>query len=127
MIGRERGGGGGDGRRGWGERGGGIGSGFVSEGLADGGEEPFAVDGLAEIVGAAGVDALVAVLGHGVGGEGNDGGLEALGAEGGGGLVAIHLGHLHVHEDQVEGATLVGGGGDAVERHAPVLGEGDRG
>ncbi len=59
------------------------------------------MDGLGEVCRAAGIEATRAVASEGVGGQGDDGpGVSAF-SQGGGGLVTVHHGHLHVHEDHV--------------------------
>ena len=47
-------------------------------------------------------NALVFVAFHGVPGERDDGAIVAALAENPGGRVAIHDGHLHIHEDEIE-------------------------
>ena len=68
----------------------------------DGAEEHFPVDGLGEIVGAAGVETFGAIAAHGVGGQGDDGKFVSKPAELSGGRVAVDFGHLHVHQDEIE-------------------------
>ncbi len=55
---------------------------------------------------AAGAEAALAVFHHGVGGERDDGPFVTIAAEIPGGGVAVHDGHLHIHEDDVEGFPL---------------------
>lgn len=62
--------------------------------------------------------------GHGVGGERDDRTGVALATQLGGRRVAIHLGHLHVHEDDVEGILRERGGERLFHRNAAVLGDG---
>lgn len=59
-------------------------------------------DGFGDVVGAAGVETSLPVGGECVGGQGDDGGGQALLSHEGSGLEAIHEGHLHVHENHVE-------------------------
>ena len=65
---------------------------------------------------------------HGVGGHGDDRQVSAGGllprADDPGGLETIHVGHLHIHQDQIEsaGARLVQGG----QRFSPVPGDDHR-
>src|SRR5579864_764808 len=67
-------------------------------------EELLDVDRLGDVVGCAGVDALLPVALHGPGGDGDDGQPGVLGhaADGAGGLVAVHPRHHHVHQDEVD-------------------------
>lgn len=80
-------------------------------GVEEGGGELVEADGFAEVVVHAGGEAKLAVAVDGVGGEGDDPGVAVVGvasAQLAGGLEAVHLGHLDVEEDDVEG----GAGGD---------------
>jgi len=67
---------------------------------------------LGEVVVHAGREALLAILLHGAGGEGQDGDVTVrphLGrADRTGRLEAVHLGHLTVHEDEIVGCALEG-------------------
>src|SRR5580704_5154374 len=64
------------------------------------------VDGLAYVVIHSGDDAFFSIAIHGAGGHGDDRDVSATGtftrSNGGGGFETIHLGHLHIHEDEVE-------------------------
>ena len=70
----------------------------------------------------AGLAALPALPGHRVGGHGDDGQPRQAGvaADVAGGLEAVHLGHLEVHQDQVEGVR--GAGLQHGDGEAPVVG-----
>ena len=79
-------------------------------------EEFFFFDRFAEEGIHAGGEAGGFVVGEDGGGEGDDPGLFAFGeefADFAGGLEAVHFGHVHVHEDEVEAAGF--GGGDGFE------------
>ncbi len=80
----------------------------------DAGGDVAEFDRLGDVVVHAGGEAGVAIALEGVGGEGDDAGL-ALGGEVGadlaGGLEAVHLGHLEVHENEVVGAAFEGAEG----------------
>ncbi len=55
----------------------------------------------------AGLQTAVAVALHGVGGHGDDGqmlGVRLPPADLGGGFQTVHLGHLDIHQDEIEGA-----------------------
>ena len=74
--------------------------------LEPGGEDPFElseVEGFGEVVVHAGGEAAFAVAVKSVGGEGDDGGMGARAADGGGSFEAVHAGHLAVHKDKVVG------------------------
>ncbi len=94
---------------------------------AEDGEEGGDVDGFGGEVGASGGEAAVAVVGHGAGGEGDDGGGDAVFAEEARGVVAVEFRHLHVHEDEVERGAGVFCGEDFVDGGAAVVGDGDGG
>ena len=87
-------------------------------------------DGFAEVAGATRGEALAFVLGHGMGGEGDDGEGVTAGAEFAGGGVAIEFGHLHVHEDEIkrlgdgeiDGGAAIVGNGDVSAGFSQVLG-----
>ena len=70
----------------------------------------FPIDGLGEIVVAAGVDALLGGMRRGMGRQGNDRPGETLLPQLLSGFEAVHYGHLNVHEHEVEGL-----GGDGVQ------------
>ena len=59
------------------------------------------VDGLGHVVVAAGVEAALAVAGHGVGRQGDDRGRPAVLPKPFGGLDAVHVGHLDVHQNDL--------------------------
>ena len=75
----------------------------------DHGQELGHIDGFGSVFITADAEAALAILGHGVGSEGDDwtriGGL----SEFSGGGVAVHDRHLHVHEDDIEGVAGAGG------------------
>ena len=99
-------------------------AGLAGEAL-DQGEEGGHVDGLGGIFVAAGAHAAVAVFLEGMGGEGDDDALITIGTELGGGGVAIHHGHLHIHEDDLKGVARTGRlDGDAIGFFA-IVGAGD--
>jgi hypothetical protein len=84
--------------------------------------EVFGEDGFGDVVVHAGFAALPALLGHCVGGHGDDGQMAEAGvlADLAGRLEAVHHRHLEVHQDEVEG---VGPGGvEGVEGETPVVG-----
>ena len=85
------------------------------------------IDGLGEAGVAAGIDAVLLFALEGVGGEGDD--LEGvlLVAEFAAGGVAVHHGHLHVHEDEVIGLARVPGFEGLVQAQFAVLGDVDGG
>ena len=85
-------------------------------------EELVLVDRLGEHVVHAGGHHPLALVLHRVGGQGDDGQLRVLGLDDGGGLVAVHHGHLQVEEDEVEGAAAHG-----LDGLLPVVGEGHAG
>ena len=64
---------------------------------------------------------MLLVAGHRLGGERDDGGVVAGGAERAGKGVAVHLGHLHVGEEQVVRGALRDRLLDHVEGDAPVV------
>ncbi len=69
---------------------------------------------LGEVIIHPGLQALVPVAGHGMGGQGNDGEVVTLYiasriANLTGGLEAVHAGHLNIHEDQIVGLGGEGG------------------
>ena len=66
---------------------------------ADGVEELGDFERFGEIVVAAAFKAFLAIFERGMGGEGHDSAGVTMEAKGGGGSVAVHFGHLHVHED----------------------------
>ena len=80
--------------------------GIVSVGLGVfeeyGGERP-GIDRFGEVIVHAGVEAALAVFGGDARGQGDDGGLglTLTCANGAGGFVSVHLGHVAVHEDDV--------------------------
>ena len=74
----------------------------LSEIFADFSQENLPGDRFGQVVGAAAGQALLAVFGHGVRGEGDDREREPAAAQFRGGGVAVHHRHLHVHQDQVE-------------------------
>ncbi len=80
--------------------------------LCQNGVQPLGGDGLGQVVIHAGFHAVFDILGKGVGGHGDDGngfGLGmAAGTYGPGGIVAVHHGHLNIHEDGVKGAGRTG-------------------
>ena len=90
--------------------------------LEDGDDFGF-VDGLGDVVVHAGVEAALAITLHRVGGHGDDDDV-AIGrlaaADLFGGLVAVHHGHLAIHENEV-----VAIGGDHVDGFFSVGGEFD--
>ena len=107
----------------------------AADGGGDGLEQLLGADRLGDIGVHAGLQAAFAVAFHGVRGDRHDGdvvpGLLLAGADGGRGIVAVQLGHLDVHQDQIEvfgferrqRFAAVGGNGDAM----PVfLQQGDR-
>lgn len=69
----------------------------------DFGEEVLGGDGFDDVFVHAGLEAAFAIAVHGVGGKGDDRGVDLEGglewADGGGGFVAVHFGHLDVHSD----------------------------
>ena len=87
----------------------------------DGFDEFLSIDWFGGVVVASGVDAFVPVGGHRVGGEGDDGGGVALASQLAGGLVSIEDGHLHVHQDDVEGVAGVVGFECGVDRELAVF------
>lgn len=99
-----------------------VGGGF--EVASDGGEHCIGVDGFGDVIIHAGGDAAVAFFCGGVGGHGDDGErVEAFfRADFGSGLVAVHLGHLEVHEDEVEG---VGVGLEGLDGLETIIGDRD--
>ena len=102
------------------ERFGGFGEGSGQEALENGDHFRF-VDGFGDVVVHAGIEAALAIALHRVGGHGDDddvttGRLSA--ADLFGGLVAVHDGHLAIHEDEV-----VAIGGDHVDCFLSVGGE----
>ena len=78
------------------------------------------VEGLRDVVRRAGRDALLAVALHRLGGQGDDRqrGVARVGADAPHRLVAVHLRHHHVHQDEVDLGMAV----EHLERVAPVLG-----
>ncbi len=101
---------------------GGFGEGGGEVALEDRDDFGF-VDGLGDVVVHAGFDAAFAIGLHGVGGHGDDDGV-AAGRFGAadlfGGLVAVHDGHLAIHENEV-----VAIGGDHIDGFLAVGGEFD--
>ena len=103
-------------------RGGGRGRGFALgpvgqevrgerlQGLFDGLEQVAGADRLGDVAVHPGLEALLAVALHGVGGQGDDGQMQAgrlfLEADRLRRLEAAQFGHLHVHEDEVERLPL---------------------
>lgn len=69
-------------------------------------QEAGAVDGFWGVIVAAGGEAFFTITGHGVGGEGDDASGVSPWAEFARGWVAVEDGHLHIHEDGAEGASL---------------------
>ena len=78
--------------------------------FGEGGEEFLALDGLGGIVVAAGVEAFLAIAGHGMGRERHYPTGVTFFAQGDGGFITVHDRHLHVHEDEVEGLAGFSGG-----------------
>ena len=105
-------------------RGGGL-AGTLRE-VFDSIEEYLGLDWLSDIGVHTGLQTALAVANHGMGGHGDDGnvatGSAFLLADGGSGFESAHLGHLHVHENEIEllffergeGQQPVGGNGDFV-------------
>jgi hypothetical protein len=88
------------------------------------GQQLLRFDGLGDVVGGAGLEALLAVALHRLGGQGDDrevGEARVL-ADLAGGLVAVHLGHHDVHQDDVDVRVLAEG----LDALAAVLGVDDR-
>ena len=86
-------------------------------------EELLEVDRLGDVVRRAGRDRLLAVALHRLRGQGDDREARANSrhrADRARRLVAVHLGHHHVHQDEVDAGVVV----ERLERLAPVLGEG---
>lgn len=86
-----------------------------------------ALDGLGEVVVASGGEAPVAISAGGIGRYGENGDDDAGGANGAGGLVSVHDGHLHVHEDKVEGVDSGSRAHERIDGGASVAGGGDAG
>lgn len=99
-----------------------VASGFV-EIAFDGGEEGLSIDRLGHVVVASGFQALLAVAGHRVGGQGDDGVAPAGLAEAARCFEPVQLGHLYVHEDQIVRPSFGGGQGGAFTCNASVLGQ----
>ena len=96
--------------------------------LADGGEEFGGVDGFGdESHPQPAAREGFAVGLHGAGGERDDGGGDFLPAEFAGGGVAVEVGHLDVHEDEVEGGLGEGCGEGFVDGGPAIVDEGDGG
>ena len=76
------------------------------------------------IVVASGLDTRLAIPLHRVGSQGNDRPGEAVLADLLRGLVAVHDGHLHVHQDDVERCACLDRGADLLDGDLPVLGHG---
>jgi hypothetical protein len=93
----------------------------------DGLDQALHDDGLGDMVVHAGIDAALAFLRHGMGGHGDDGqvGKAGIGTDPVGGLKAVHLGHLQVHQDHVEG--IGARCHDGIEGNPAVVGNADRG
>ena len=68
----------------------------------DRGQKLLRGEWLGQVVVAAGIEAFLTVLGHCVRRQGDDGAGAAQPAQLPRGLVSVHHGHLHVHQDQVE-------------------------
>jgi hypothetical protein len=68
------------------------------------GQQLVGVDGLGDVIAGSGGQALVPVALHGPGGDGDDRQVSELRhlADRGGGGVAIHLGHHHVHQHEID-------------------------
>ena len=80
--------------------------GCLREPLVDGVEEGVFSDGFGQVVGAACGQASLDFFLEGMGGQGDDGGGFSVGGflpfpDRSGGGMAVHLGHLHVHQHQV--------------------------
>ena len=95
------------------------------EKVTDGLDEIPAVDGLGRVVVTARVQAALSIAGHGVGGQRDDRAGVAVTAEQSRRLIAIHHGHLHIHEDDVERVGLVTGGQRRINGALAVLRDGD--
>ena len=87
-------------------------------------EELFLIDGLGQIFIHAGGKAVLAITGHGMGSHGDDGqvGVARVAAQLAGCRVAVHLGHLGVHEDDIKRAIP-----HLIEGESAVRGTGDLG
>src|SRR5580704_2650078 len=85
-------------------------AGCIDEQTVDGGEQLGSTERFGDIRVHAGCEAPLLVTLHGVGGESDDGNVRAAAtfcfANRGGGLKAIHLGHLNIQQDDVETALL---------------------
>ncbi len=81
--------------------------------LVDHVEEVALAEGLAEKIVGAGVDGVLAILGEGAGGEGDDArvGSAGQGADLANGLAAVHVRHAEVHQDEAGMPGLEGGDG----------------
>ena len=84
----------------------------LREPLVDGVEEGVFSDGFGQVVGAACGQAALDFFLEGMGGQGDDGGGLPVGGlfpfpDGSGGGMAVHDGHLHVHQHQVIFLSLV--------------------
>ncbi len=69
--------------------------------MANGCNQCARIDGLAQLIVAAGFQALFPVAGHGMRGERNDWRARASGGQATHRFIAVHHGHLHVHENDV--------------------------
>jgi hypothetical protein len=69
---------------------------------ANGRDQHFKVDRLGEVIGHAGRQAALPLLGHGVGGQPDHRQSRRQGADPARGLVAVHLRHLNVGQHQIE-------------------------
>ena len=86
-------------------------------------DELLWIDGLGDVRVAASTDALLAVACHGVGGQGNyrpcvPGPSEHLRSG-----IAVHDGHLHIHEDQIERVSGLLCSQDKINRNLPIFGQ----
>jgi hypothetical protein len=76
--------------------------------LEDGADEDVEVDGLGHVGVHAGLQAAGLLFGHRVGGLADDGQARGDRADAPGGLVAVHLRHLDIHQHHVEGGRAGG-------------------
>lgn len=76
-------------------------------------------NGLAQMCIHAGIEAALSVAGHGAGGDGDDGNIDAACPQPSGGLVPVTVGHLTVHEDDLGQLLLtLGNALQAIGSHA---------
>ena len=83
----------------------------------------FGLKGLVQNVDHAGIHAGLTMFAEGGGGQGDDGNLRSRGGQGADAscrFQAIHLGHMHVHQDQIE---MTAGGG--IDGDPAIAGDGD--